>query len=344
MVARNELERTVQALVADGKGLLAADETVPNITRRMDGRGIQSTPDTRRTYRELFCSAPGASAYISGVILHDETIRQRSTKGVSLPDLLRRNGMLPGIRVDQGARPLAGAPGEHITDGLDGLRERLTEYAALGARFAKWRAAIVVNDVRPTAMCVKANAHELARFAATCQDQGVVPVVEPEVMVDGSHTLDRCEQVTAAVLHTLFDELFEQRVRLEELVLMANMVTAGTTCRAQAAPETIALANVRCLRRHVPVAVPGVAFLSGGQDPLVATAHLHAINSQPGPKPWKLTFAFGRALQDEGIGAWGGWPENVKAAQCAFVTRARLASAAAQGRYSPDMEQQTAVA
>jgi fructose-bisphosphate aldolase class I len=344
MAATDDLENTAGALVADGKGILAADETVPNLTRRLAARRIESTPESRRAYRELFCAAPGASEFISGVILHDETIRQRNGKGIALADVLRRNDIIPGIKVDLGARPLAGSPGEHVSEGLDGLRERLTEYAAIGARFAAWRAAIVVGHVRPTAMCVRDNAHALARFAALCQDQGILPVVEPEVLADGGHTIERCEEVTAGVLHAVVAELFDQNVRLEGLLLKANMITSGSTCSTQASPALVARATLRCLRRHVPAALSGIVFLSGEQDPFAATAHLAAINCEPGPKPWKLTFAFGRALQDEAIGAWGGWPENVKAAQRAFLGRARLASAAALGRYTPDMEQQTAVA
>ena len=339
-----DLERTAQALVADGKGLLAADETVSTLSRRLVARGIESTPDSRRAYREMLFSTPGIGGCISGVILHDETIRQGSAKGSTFAELLARQGIMPGIKVDRGASPLPGSSGEHITDGLDGLRDRVRDYAALGARFAKWRAVIVVSDTRPTPLCVRDNAHALARHAAICQAHGLVPIVEAEVTTDGTHTIERCEEVTGAILREVFDALLDHKVILEGILLKPNMVVPGTMCPQKAPSEAVAAATLRCLRRFVPAAVPGVAFLSGGQDPLEATARLSAINQQPGPKPWKLTFSFGRALQDEALGAWGGWPENVTAGQLAFLHRVKCVNLAAAGLYLPAMEEQSAVA
>jgi fructose-bisphosphate aldolase class I len=339
-----DLERIAQDLVADGKGLLAADETVSTLSRRLVARGIESTADSRRAYREMLFSTPGVGECISGVILHDETIRQRSGKGRAFPKLLAEQGCMTGIKVDRGPSPLSGSSGEHITDGLDGLRDRVKEYAALGARFAKWRAVIVVSDTRPTRLCLRDNAQALGQFAAICQEQRLVPIVEAEVMTDGTHTLERCEEVTAAVLREVFDALLDHRVVLEGILLKPNMIVPGSMCPQKTSSEGVAQATLRCLRRFVPAAVPGVAFLSGGQDPLEATARLTAINQQPGPKPWKLTFSFGRALQDEALGAWGGWSENVTAGQLAFLHRAKCVSLAAAGLYQPAMEQQPAVA
>ena len=339
-----QLQATAQALVADRKGLLAADETVSTLSRRLVARGIESTPDSRRAYREMLFSTPHLSECISGVILHEETIRQRSSAGVAFPKLLGQLGMLAGIKVDRGANPLAGASGEHITDGLDGLRDRVKEYAALGARFAKWRAVIVVSDVRPTPLCLRENAHALGRFAAICQEQGLVPIVEAEVMTDGTHTIERCEEVTGAVLRAVFAALLDRKMMLEGIVLKPNMVVPGSMSRQAVSTQAIGAATLRCLRRFVPAAVPGIAFLSGGQDPFEATAHLNAIAHQAGPKPWQITFSFGRALQDEALRAWGGWPENTGAAQLAFLHRARCASSAAAGSYSAEIEERSAVA
>jgi fructose-bisphosphate aldolase class I len=338
------LQSTAQAIVADGKGLLAADETVSTLSRRLVARGIESTPDSRRCYREMLFSTKHVGECISGVILHEETIRQCSSTGVAFPKLLGQRGMLAGIKVDRGANPLAGSTGEHITDGLDGLRDRLKEYAALGARFAKWRAVIVVSDVRPTALCLRDNAYALARYAAICQEQGLVPIVEAEVMTDGTHTIERCEDVTGAVLREIFAALLERKVMLEGILLKPNMVVPGSMSPQVVSSQAIAAATLRCLRRFVPAAVPGITFLSGGQDPFEATAHLNAIAQETGPKPWQLTFSFGRALQDEALRAWGGWPENVGAGQLAFLHRARCLSSAAAGSYSAAMEEQPAVA
>jgi fructose-bisphosphate aldolase, class I len=339
-----ELENTAQALVAGGKGLLAADETVPTLTRRFDALKIESTPDSRRAYREMFFTTPGITEFISGVILQDETIRQASLEGTALVDVLARQGIICGIKVDNGAKLLANSMGENITEGLDGLRHRLKEYHDVGARFAKWRAVIAVSDTLPSAVCVQVNAHALARYAALCQEQGMVPIVEPEVLMDGSHTIERCEEVTGNVLHTVFNALFDQKVSLEGMLLKPNMVIAGIKCGARASVKDVALATVRCLRRHAPVTVPGVVFLSGGQNHLVATEHLNAINQLDSPKPWKVSFSYGRALQDEALKAWNGKKENLKAAQQAFYHRAKCASAAALGRYSAAMEGELAAA
>jgi fructose-bisphosphate aldolase class I len=336
------LTKTAEALVADGKGILAADETVGTVTKRLDARKIESTADSRRAYRELFFTTPGIAEFISGVILQDETIRQKGSKGIMLADVLARQEIIPGIKVDSGAKPLAGSPGETITEGLDGLRDRLKEYRTLGARFAKWRAVIAVSDTLPSATCVQANAHALARYAALCQEQGVVPIVEPEVLMDGAHTIERCEEVTGAVLHAVFNALYDQKVWLEGMLLKPNMVIAGKDCAQQASQKQVATATLRCLSRHVPAAVPGIVFLSGGQDHLTATANLSAINQLKGPKPWKLSFSYGRALQDEALKAWGGKNKNLKTGQEAFYHRAKCDSAAALGRYHASMEGRSA--
>ena len=341
MTAMN-LGTVAQALVAGGKGILAADETVPTVTKRLAVLEIESTTDSRRAYREMFFTTPGIAEFISGVIMQDETIHQRNSNGTALADVLAQQGIIPGIKVDTGAKPLAGCPGEKITEGLDGLRDRLKEYREIGARFAKWRAVIAVSDTLPSATCVHANAHALARYAALCQEQGVVPIVEPEVLMDGSHTIERCEEVTGNVLHAVFNELFDQRVALEGMLLKPNMVISGKECTKQAPVKEVALATLRCLCRYVPSAVPGIVFLSGGQDPIVATTHLSAINQLEGPKPWKLSFSYGRALQDEALKAWRGKNENLKAGQRAFHRRAKCDGAAALGKYTTAMEDEVA--
>jgi fructose-bisphosphate aldolase class I len=337
-MATVDLENTAQALVADGKGILAADETPPTLTRRFEALSIDSTPDSRRAYREMLLTTPGVAECISGVIMQDETMRQKSSSGTPLADVLAQQGVMPGIKVDTGAKPLAGSPGETITEGLDGLRERLQEYRQMGARFAKWRAVIRIGEALPSSTCVHVNAHALARYAALCQEQGLVPIVEPEVLMDGYHTLERCEEVTGNVLQATVHELFEQRVSLEGMLLKPNMVIAAKQCPQQASVEAVALATLRCLRRHVPAAVPGIVFLSGGQDHLTATAHLNAINQLDGPKPWKLGFSYGRALQDEALQAWHGKQENLQAGQRVFAHRAKCVSAAALGTYTKTME------
>ena len=332
------LAETAQALVANGKGILAADETVPTVTKRLAAADITSTESSRRDYRELFFTTPGVATYISGVILQDETIRQKSSTGPTLVETLSRQGIIPGIKVDHGAKPLAGCPGEVVTEGLDGLRERLEDYRQRGARFAKWRAVITVSAALPSATCVNANAHALGRYAALCQEQEIVPIVEPEVLMNGAHTLQRCEEVTGAVLRAVFDQLMNSNVWLEGMLLKPNMVIAGSECTAQASVAEVADATLRCLRRHVPPAVPGIVFLSGGQNHLVATEHLNAINRLAGAHPWKLSFSYGRALQEEALSVWRGNRKNLQAAQQAFAHRARCDGAAAVGHYSPALE------
>jgi fructose-bisphosphate aldolase, class I len=334
----DSLAELAHALTADGKGILAADETIPTVTARLARHGVDSTFFTRRDYRELFFSTSGIGAFIGGVILQDETIRQPSGAGQSLVEVLTQRGVVPGIKVDDGAHPLAGAPDELITEGLDGLRPRLEEYRHLGARFAKWRAVLTIAEDRPSVRCVVANAHALARYAALCQEQGLVPIVEPEVLIDGAHSIERCEAVTSFVLRTVFDALDDQGVVLEGLLLKPSMVIAGAAAKRQAPVDEVAAATVRTLARHVPPAVPGIVFLSGGQSPALATQHLNAINRQLPAAPWKLSFSFGRALQDEALAAWKGRPENVEAAQHAFVHRARCCSAAARGEYEEASE------
>jgi fructose-bisphosphate aldolase class I len=293
----------------------------------------------------MFFTAPGVAPFNGGVILQDETIRQRSSTGIPLTDVLSRQGILPGIKVDNGAKPLAGAPGELVTEGLDGLRDRLKEYYGMGARFAKWRAVISVSDTLPSATCVQANAHALARYAALCQEQGLVPIVEPEVLMEGSHGIERCEQVTATVLHAVFNALFAQQVSLEGMLLKPNMVIAGKASAEHASADDVARATMGCLRRHVPAVVPGIVFLSGGQDYLAATEHLNAINRLDAIRPpWALTFSYGRALQDEALRTWKGQQKRFLAGQQAFYHRAKCDSAAALGRYTISMERESVVA
>jgi fructose-bisphosphate aldolase, class I len=337
-----KLDQTVRTLIADGKGILAADETPSTLTRRFAAHAIESTPDSRRAYREMFFSTPGIASFIAGVIMQDETIRQSSAAGTPLVELLARQGIIPGIKVDEGAKPLAGSPGELVTEGLDALRERLEEYRELGARFAKWRAVITIGDGLPSPRCVQANAHALARYAALCQEQGLVPIVEPEVLMYGPHTIERCEEVTGQVLHAVFSALHDQRVSLEVMLLKPNMVVAGQSSDRQPSVEEVARATLRVLRRNGPPAVPGVVFLSGGQDQLTATEHLDAINKAEGPKPWKLSFSYGRALQDEALAAWRGNGDNASAGQRAFYHRAQCDRAAAVGRYGGDIESEPA--
>jgi fructose-bisphosphate aldolase class I len=339
---KDQLAKVARAMVADGKGILAADESSGTIKKRFDAIGVDSTPDTRRDYREfMFRSMDAMKNHISGVILYDETIRQKAKDGTPLVKLIEAAGSIPGIKVDQGAKPLPNYPGETITEGLDGLAGRLKEYYDLGARFAKWRAVIDIADGIPTDYAVKANAHALGRYAALCQEADIVPIVEPEVLMDGAHDLDRCYEVTELVLRTVFDELFEARVFLEGSVLKPNMVISGKKSEKQASPDQIAEATVRLFKRCVPVAVPGIAFLSGGQSDVDATANLDAIN-RLGPLPWAITFSYGRALQAAPQKAWSGKPENVAAAQAAFAHRARMNGLAALGRWSQDQEKAAA--
>jgi fructose-bisphosphate aldolase class I len=335
----SDLENVAQTLVAEGKGILAADETTPTLTKRFNALGIKSTEESRRTYREMLFTSPGAAEFISGVIMYDETIRQKSTGGAPLAEALIAQEILAGIKVDTGAKPLAGFPDETVTEGLDGLRDRLREYHGMGARFAKWRAVIHVTDALPSSACVRANACALARYASLCQEQRLVPIVEPEVLMDGSHTIERCEEVTGLVLHAVFHSLFEQGVVPEEMLLKPNMVISGKKCARQASVEEVATATLCCLRRHVPAAVPGIVFLSGGQNARLATAHLNAINRLPGPKPWKISFSYGRALQDPALEAWHGQDENLVAGQQAFDQRAKLNGMATVGKYADGMEE-----
>jgi fructose-bisphosphate aldolase, class I len=337
-MTHQDLESVALTLVAEGKGILAADETIPTLTKRFDTLGIKSTEQSRRTYREMLFTAPGAAQFISGVIMYDETIRQKSSGGTPLAEALTGQGILPGIKVDTGAKPLAGSPGETVTEGLDGLRDRLTQYRSMGARFAKWRAVIHVSDTLPSAACVGANAHALARYAGLCQEQELVPIVEPEVLMDGSHSIERREEITGFILHAVFHALFEQDVALEAMLLKPNMVLPGKECTRGATVEEVATATLRCLRRHVPPAVPGIAFLSGGQNARLATEHLNAINRLPGPKPWKISFSYGRALQDPALEAWHGRDENLAAGQQALYRRARSNGAASLGTYTNAME------
>ncbi len=333
----SELENTAGDLVATGKGILAADESGGTIAKRFDAIGVASTEEHRRAYRELLFTAPGAAEHISAVILFDETIRQHSAEGEPFPQLLERLGMIPGIKVDLGAKALALAPGEKVTEGLDGLRERFAEYRRLGARFAKWRAVITIGDGVPTDYCLWTNAHALARYAALAQEAGLVPIVEPEVLMDGDHTIERSRSATSRVLHALFTELHDQRVALEGLLLKPNFILAGYDCPRQASVEEAALETVRCLRNRVPAAVPGIVFLSGGQSDEAATEHLSAI-SRLGPQPWETSFSYGRALQAPALKVWRGEHANVKAAQAAFVHRARMNGLARTGIYTPDLE------
>jgi fructose-bisphosphate aldolase class I len=337
-----ELNKIAMAMVAPGRGLLAADESSGTIKRRFDAVGIESTAETRRDYRELlFRSSEAMSQHISGVVLYDETIRQTARDGTPLVKVIEQAGAVPGIKVDMGTKPLPFCPGEVVTEGLDGLRERLVEYRALGARFAKWRAVIDIGPGIPTDNCIKANAHALARYAALCQDEEIVPIVEPEVLMDGDHDADRCYEVTERVLHTVFDELFLARVEFEGMVLKPNMVVSGKKAPKQASVQEVAEKTIRVLKHCVPAAVPGIAFLSGGQSDEEATAHLDAMN-RIGGLPWALTFSYGRALQAAPQKAWAGKPENVGSAQRAFTHRARMNGLAALGQWKAELEKRAA--
>jgi fructose-bisphosphate aldolase class I len=333
----SDLATTAQAMVANGKGLLAADESGPTIQKRFAAIGVESTEDRRRAYREALFSAKGLEEFISGVILYDETIRQQTADGTPLPVLIANKGILPGIKVDAGAKDLAGSPGEKVTEGLDGLRDRIAEYVGMGAKFAKWRAVLTVGDGIPSDTCLDANAHALARYAALCVEGGLVPIVEPEVLMDGDHTLERCFEVTERAHRKLFAALYDQHVPLTEIILKPNMVISGSDCSRQAGVSEVAAATLRCFRNSVPVEVPGIMFLSGGQTDELATAHLDEINRQ-GHGPWKLAFSYGRALQAAPLAAWAGSDENIPAAQAALLHRARCNRAACNGEYSAKME------
>jgi fructose-bisphosphate aldolase class I len=332
------LHDVAEALVAQGKGLLAADESSGTIKKRFDAIGVESTEETRRDYRELlFRTTDGMQGHISGVILYEETLWQDAADGTPLIDLITAAGAIPGIKVDKGTRPLPGFPGETVTEGLDGLGERLAAYYERGARFAKWRGVIDIGPGVPTLGAIRANAHALARYAALCQANQIVPVVEPEVLMDGAHDIDRCDQVTRLTLQTVFEALFEQRVALEGMVLKPNMVISGMKSGRKDSVQQVAERTVAALKAHAPAAVPGIAFLSGGQSEEQATAHLDAMN-RLGPLPWKLTFSYGRALQHAAQLAWAGKPGNVAAAQRAFAHRARMNGLAALGQWRGSLE------
>jgi fructose-bisphosphate aldolase, class I len=342
-MATQSLAETARALVAPGKGILAADESPPTIEKRFQKINIESNEDNRRAYREMLFTTAGIGDHISGVILYDETIRQKASDGTPFPKILDRAGVIPGIKVDKGAKPIAGSPDEKVTEGLDGLRDRLAEYRDLGARFTKWRAVIEIGENIPSYLCIHANAHALARFAALSQEAELVPIVEPEVLMDGNHSIERCYDATSWMLKETFQELFYQRVALEGMLLKPNMVLSGKESSEQAGVEEVAQTTVRCLRETVPAAVPGIVFLSGGQSAELATAHLNAMNAL-GEHPWQLSFSFARALQGPALEAWRGDEGNLQAAQEIFAHRARMNSAARSGSYSEELERELAVA
>jgi fructose-bisphosphate aldolase class I len=332
-----DLNSVARAMVAPGKGILAADESSPTIKKRFDSVSVESTEENRRSYREMLFTAPGIEEYIGGVILFEETLFQSTADGTPFPKYLAGRGIVPGIKVDKGAKPLAAFPGEKVTEGLDGLRDRLGRYVEAGAQFAKWRAVIDIGDGIPTDFCLLANAHALARYAALCQEAGVVPIVEPEVLMDGGHDIDRCDKVTARTLDLTFEQLAAHRVDLHGMVLKPNMIVPGKKCPRQASVEEVAEATVRCLKAHVPEQVPGIAFLSGGQSEEEATAHLNGMN-RLGPHPWELSFSYGRALQTSALHAWSGHTEKLEAGRSAFAVRAKLNHLARSGAYEPSME------
>lgn len=333
-----ELEQTAKAMVAKGRGILAIDESMPTIKKRFDGIKIESTEENRRAYRELLITAPGGSEYISGMILFDETIRQSTASGVSFPKALIDQGIMPGIKVDAGAKDLAGHPGEKVTEGLDKLRERLAEYKELGAKFAKWRAVITIGDNLPSGACIEANAHALARYAALCQEVGIVPMVEPETLMDADNTIDTCYDVTEKTLITLFNELYRQGVAHEHTILKVNMVISGKKCPVQAGVQEVADKTVRCLLDTVPASLPGIVFLSGGQSSALATAHLNAMNAAYKDLPWPLSFSYGRALQEDALKTWAGKSDNVAEATRVLLHREKMNSLACLGEYSEQME------
>jgi fructose-bisphosphate aldolase, class I len=338
-----QLEETAAAIVANGKGILAADESDGTIKKRFDSIGVESSEENRRAYRDLLFTTEGVEEYISGVILFDETIRQSAKDGTPFPKLLESKGVIPGIKVDKGAKALALAEGETVTEGLDGLRARLDEYRELGARFTKWRGVISIGNSIPSEYCLWTNAHALARYAALSQEAGLVPIVEPEVLMDGDHSIERSFEVTSRTLHAVFTELRDQRVHPEGMLLKPNMVLSGYDSADQASHEQVAYETIRCFKRHVPSAVPGIVFLSGGQSDEDATANLNAMNAI-GPHPWQLSFSYGRALQAPVLKAWGGKEENVEAAQRAYCHRAKMNSAARTGIYAPEMEREAVTA
>lgn len=338
-MSANNLAAIARAMVAPGKGILAADESTGTIGKRFDGISVENIEENRRAYRDMLFATRGLGDHISGVILYDETLRQNAADGRPFVEVLNKAGVLPGIKVDAGAKPLAFCPGETVTEGLDNLPKRCAEYVKLGAKFAKWRAVIDIGRDIPTSTCIAANAHALARYAAICQEAGLVPIVEPEVLMDGDHTIDRCEEVTEWTLNAVYDALYLNRVVLEHSVLKPSMVISGKQCPKQAPVDEVAARTVRVLKRTVPAAVAGIAFLSGGQSDEVATAHLNSMNAQfKSELPWPLSFSYGRALQQASLKAWKGQAANVPAAQAALAHRARMNGLAALGRYSADLE------
>ena len=336
-MSKQQLVETASAMVTRGKGILAADESEKTLQSRFDGIGLKATQDSRRAYRDLLFTTPGLGDFISGVILYDETLRTRSLDDVPFPDLIAQQGIIPGAKVDTGLTDLAGFPEEQITEGLDGLRERVETYRDLGARFAKWRAVIAIGKGAPTRTCIQANAQVLARYAAICQEAGVVPIVEPEILMNGTHSIEECEEATETTLSTVFYELLAHRILLEGIVVKPSMVLSGIECPVQAGVEEVAEATIRCFRRTIPASVPGIAFLSGGQSPELSTAHLNAMNVM-GPQPWEVSFSYGRALQDPARAVWKGEEANRKLAQEVFYHRAKCNGAARFGKYSPEME------
>ena len=338
MQAEDTLKATIAELIRPGKGILAADESGPTITKRFGALGIESTEETRRKYRTLLFTTPGAAEFLSGIILFEETLGQRDNSGTPLPEVLKKQGVLVGIKVDKGTTPLPNAPGDLITQGLDGLAERLQGYRSQGARFAKWREVYAITDRNPTALGIKANAEVLARYAAICQQEGIVPIVEPEVLIDGEHSIERCHEVSDSVLHAVFDALHQHKVLLEGMVLKPSMVLPGNKNVAKASPEQVAKATLEVLRRTVPAGVPTINFLSGGQSPESATANLNAMNAMSPHAPWVLSFSYARALQDPAMRAWAGVDANVPAAQKAFYWRLKMNSLARNGKWRPELE------
>jgi fructose-bisphosphate aldolase class I len=340
-----DLVSIARAMVAPGKGILAADESTGTIEKRFNSIKVENIEENRRAYRDMLFTTKGLGQYISGVILYEETLRQKSADGTSFVDLLQKQGILPGIKVDAGAKPLARCPGETITEGLDGLAKRCAEYVKLGAKFAKWRAVITIGGDIPTRTCIEENAHALARYAAICQEAGLVPIVEPEVLMDGDHTIDRCEQVTERTLNAVYDALYLDKVSLEGSVLKPNMVISGQDAPQQASVEDVAERTIRTLKRTVPAAVAGIVFLSGGQSDELATAHLNAMNRKfDGKLPWPVSFSYGRALQQPSLKAWKGHASNVAAGQAALLHRSRMNSLATYGKYSEKEEKQAKAA
>ncbi|MGI8593921.1 MAG: class I fructose-bisphosphate aldolase [Solirubrobacteraceae bacterium] len=342
---KNELRDVAKAMVARGKGILAADESTGTMSKRLEAVDIEATDDTRRGFREVMFTTEGTEEYISGVIMYDTTIRESTMDGTPFPEQLSEKGILPGIKVDTGAKPLAGSEDEKVTEGLDGLRERLEEYSELGAKFAKWRGVIEIDEEKglPTDYCIHANAHALGRYAALCQEAGIVPIVEPEVLMDGTHTIEQAYEVTKRTLHAVFDELYKQQVFLEGIVLKPNMVLTGYENDDTAEDEEVARLTIQCLRETVPGAVPGIAFLSGGQDDQAATERLNALN-QAGDQPWELSFSYGRGLQATPLEKWAGEDENIEEAQTIHRHRAKCNAAAREGEYTAEMEKELAPA